>query len=58
MSPAAGAADENVPPAANAMACFVETAGAGVCRGAYAPRLLAEWRAWDAAHGSEVYYTM
>ena len=51
----AGAADENVPPAVNATACFAETAGAGVCRGAYAPQLLAEWRAWDAAHSSEVW---
>ena len=34
-------------------ACFAETAGAGVCRGAYAPALLREWHTWDAAHGSE-----
>ena len=49
----AGTADENVPPSANMTACFAETAGAGVCRGAYAPALLREWHAWDAAHGSE-----
>ena len=49
----AGAADESVAPQANMTACFAETAGAGVCRGAYAPALLAEWHAWDAAHGSE-----
>ena len=33
--------------------CFVDMAGAGVCRGAYAPALLREWHAWDAARGSE-----
>lgn len=25
----------------------------GVCRGRYAPALVAEWHAWDARHGSE-----
>ncbi len=42
-----------MPPPANMTASFAETAGAGVCRGAYAPALLREWHAWDAAHGSE-----
>ena len=25
----------------------------GICRGHYAPALLAEWHAWDEQHGSE-----
>lgn len=39
--------------AANATSGFVEMRGIGVCRGLYAPPLLAEWHAWDERVGSE-----
>ncbi|KAK9822448.1 hypothetical protein WJX81_001130 [Elliptochloris bilobata] len=41
------------PPAADVTTGFMETHGAGVCRGAYAPALAREWTAWDKKHGSE-----
>lgn len=44
---AAGSSSRNV------TSGFVETYGVGICRGHYAPSLLAEWHAWDEQNGSE-----
>jgi hypothetical protein len=50
---AAGPAAAAAAAAANSTSGFVETYGVGICQGAYAPSLCAEWHRWDSQHSSE-----